>query len=149
MNLVSEYVRELKAAYTRGFDLAPLEANMRFEYETKFAPGMRRIRDALVEDKTPIDFPWSDLRDVLPDILTDIRVREINGTAKDALDYAENDATGLKVIAVGGDKLARGLTLEGLCTSYFLRTARMYDTPILPIVKIMLIIQIKWLAYRF
>lgn len=139
VNQVSEYVRELKAAYTRGFDLAPLEANMRFEYETKFAPGMRRIRDALVEDKTPIDFPWSDLRDVLPDILTDIRVREINGTAKDALDYAENDATGLKVIAVGGDKLARGLTLEGLCTSYFLRTARMYDT---------LMQMGRWFGYR-
>jgi hypothetical protein len=49
---VSEYVRELKAAYTRGFDLVPLEASMRLEYESKFMPGMGRIRDALVENET-------------------------------------------------------------------------------------------------
>ena len=41
------------------------------------------------------------------------RCSTINGTAKDALDYADNQETGLKVIAIGGDKLARGLTLEG------------------------------------
>lgn len=136
---VSEYVRELKAAYTRGYELKSLEASMRLEYETKFAPGMKKIRDALVENETLADFPWSDVREVLPDVLSDVRVREINGTAKDALDYTENETTGLKVIAVGGDKLARGLTLEGLCTSYFLRTARMYDT---------LMQMGRWFGYR-
>jgi hypothetical protein len=101
---------------------------MQHEYQEKFLPGMQRIRDALVEGETLEDFSWEEVRAVLPDVLSDIRVREINGTAKDALDYSEHEGTGLKVIAVGGDKLARGLTLEGLCTSYFLRTARMYDT---------------------
>jgi hypothetical protein len=72
-------------------------------------------------------------------VLADISVRQINGTAKDALDYAENENTGLKVIAIGGDKLARGLTLEGLCTSYFLRTAKMYDT---------LMQMGRWFGYR-
>ncbi len=136
---VSEYVRELKAAYTRGFDLASLEATMRIEYEGKFVPGTEKIRDALLENETLIDFTWSEIREVLPDVLSDIRIREINGTAKDALDYSDNDATGLKVIAIGGDKLARGLTLEGLCTSYFLRTARMYDT---------LMQMGRWFGYR-
>ncbi|MBA1140689.1 Z1 domain-containing protein [Mesorhizobium neociceri] len=136
---VADYVRDLKGRYMRGMDLADLEANMRAEYETVFLPGMRRIRSALVEDEKLEDFEWSALRAVLPDILTDIRVREINGTAKDALDYVENEGTGLKVIAIGGDKLARGLTLEGLCTSYFLRTARMYDT---------LMQMGRWFGYR-
>jgi hypothetical protein len=76
---------------------------------------------------------------VLPDILEDINVREINGTSKDALDYAENDGPGLKVIAIGGDKLARGLTLEGLCVSYFLRASKMYDT---------LMQMGRWFGYR-
>ena len=49
----------------------------------------------------------------------------INGTAKDVLDYADNQATGLKVIAIGGDKLARGLTLEGLMRQLF--PARVQD----------------------
>jgi hypothetical protein len=98
-------------------DVLSIELSMQQEYQEKFLPGMQRIRDALVEGETLEDFSWEDVRAVLPDVLSDIRVREINGTAKDALDYSENEGTGLKVIAVGGDKLARGLTLEGLCTS--------------------------------
>src|ERR1700736_3762395 len=58
---------------------------------------------------------------------------------KDALDYAEHKGAGLKVIAIGGDKLARGLTLEGLAVSYFLRSSRMYDT---------LMQMGRWFGYR-
>lgn len=81
---------------------------------------------------------WKAIRDILPDVLDEVSVRMINGTAKDALDYADS-ATGLKVIAIGGDKLSRGLTLEGLCTSYFLRSTRMYDT---------LMQMGRWFGYR-
>lgn len=42
--------------------------------------------------------------------------------------YYENEKTGVSVIAVGGDKLSRGLTLEGLSVSYYLRASKMYDT---------------------
>ena len=136
---VTEYVRNLKGRYTRGLQLADLEAFMRKEYEESFKPSMRRIRVALVEGETLGDFSWENVREILPDILSDIRVREINGTAGDVLDYSENEGTGLKVIAIGGDKLARGLTLDGLCTSYFLRTARMYDT---------LMQMGRWFGYR-
>lgn len=139
VNQVAEYVRDLKGRYTRGIALENLEAAMRTEYQETFLPGMRSIRSALIEGETLEDFSWTDIRAVLPDVLSDIHVREINGTAKDALDYAENDGTGLKVVAIGGDKLARGLTLEGLCTSYFLRTARMYDT---------LMQMGRWFGYR-
>lgn len=34
----------------------------------------------------------------------------------------------MTVIAVGGFSLSRGLTLEGLTISYFLRNSMMYDT---------------------
>jgi hypothetical protein len=136
---VTKYVQDLKGRYTRGIELAELEAFMRKEYEETFRPGMQGIRSALVEGEALEDFSWADIRAVLPNVLSDIRVSEINGSAKDALDYSENDGTGLKVIAIGGDKLARGLTLEGLCTSYFLRTARMYDT---------LMQMGRWFGYR-
>ena len=138
-NQVSEYLRELKGRYTRGIDLASVETSMRYEYQTVFLPSMQAIRTDLLDGEILDDFSWAEVRAVLPTVLSDIRVREINGTAKDALDYAENGATGLKVIAIGGDKLARGLTLEGLCTSYFLRTARMYDT---------LMQMGRWFGYR-
>lgn len=139
VNQVASYVQDLKGRYSRSIDLVSVEDLMRREYENVFLPGMVTIRTALVEGENLKDFSWSEIRSILPDVIADIRVREINGTAKDALDYADNEATGLKVIAVGGDKLARGLTLEGLCTSYFLRTARMYDT---------LMQMGRWFGYR-
>jgi hypothetical protein len=82
---------------------------------------------------------WDDIQSALFDTISDIEIRMINGTAKDALDYDEHKGTGLKVIAIGGDKLARGLTLEGLCVSYFLRASKMYDT---------LMQMGRWFGYR-
>lgn len=142
---IADYVRHLRDRYTRGIDLERLEMEMEAEYEEVFRPGMESVRDKLfvgAEDAELAAMPdvaWNDIREALPDVLTDITVREINGSAKDALDYEENSSTGLKVIAVGGDKLARGLTLEGLCTSYFVRTTKMYDT---------LMQMGRWFGYR-
>ena len=82
---------------------------------------------------------WQAIAGSLISVCGDISVRKINGTAKDVLDYSDNEGTGLKVIAIGGDKLARGLTLEGLTISYFLRASKMYDT---------LMQMGRWFGYR-
>jgi hypothetical protein len=63
----------------------------------------------------------------------------INSYAQEGLDYRNHEEDGRSVIAVGGDKLSRGLTLEGLSISYFLRTTRMYDT---------LMQMGRWFGYR-
>ncbi len=55
-------------------------------------------------------------------------VVEVNSRAAGSLDYAQHETAGLNVIAVGGLSLSRGLTLEGLIVSYFLRRSIMYDT---------------------
>ena len=48
----------------------------------------------------------------------------------DRLTYSDPSAgePGVTVIAIGGNTLSRGLTLEGLVCSYFARTARNYDS---------------------
>lgn len=71
---------------------------------------------------------WIEVEAHLRDAIESISVRTINGTAGDILDYETHRETGFSVIAIGGDKLARGLTLEGLSVSYFLRASKMYDT---------------------
>lgn len=71
---------------------------------------------------------WQEVAARLPRVTASVEVRSINGSALDALDYEQHRDTGLNVVAVGGDKLSRGLTLEGLTVSYFLRSSRMYDT---------------------
>lgn len=81
---------------------------------------------------------WAAVRAVLPVAANKVRVMKINGSSDDALAYARAE-NGLSVIAIGGDKLSRGLTLEGLSVSYFLRTSSMYDT---------LMQMGRWFGYR-
>ena len=81
---------------------------------------------------------WEDVVPHLHSATVKIEVREINGGSADALNYFDHK-DGLSVIAVGGDKLSRGLTLEGLSVSYYLRASRMYDT---------LMQMGRWFGYR-
>jgi hypothetical protein len=83
--------------------------------------------------------PWHEIETSLRAAVEKIEVKVINGTAEDALQYFNNQALGVSVIAVGGAKLSRGLTLEGLSVSYFQRTTKMYDT---------LMQMGRWFGYR-
>lgn len=67
------------------------------------------------------DQVWENLHQVLVDV--DFIVD--NGLSDQRLDYSSGPTT---VIAVGGNTLSRGLTLEGLVCSYFARVSRTYDT---------------------
>ena len=71
---------------------------------------------------------WSQLQALLHASVSALSIVEINSRAAGSLDYSEHEASGLNVIAVGGLSLSRGLTLEGLTVSYFLRRSMMYDT---------------------
>jgi len=81
--------------------------------------------------------------DALYEGVSPVQVRLVNGKAKEVgierLDYVPYKETGLRVIAVGGNSLSRGLTLEGLCVSYFDRNSQMYDT---------LMQMGRWFGYR-
>lgn len=58
-------------------------------------------------------------------VLDDLNFIVDNGQSDKRLDYSNGPQT---VIAVGGNTLSRGLTLEGLICSYFARVSRTYDT---------------------
>ncbi len=96
------------------------------EMEALWDKDYKTTTAALGEDFTLP--PWSQVAMALPRVAATVTVRSINGSALDALDYEQHRDTGLNIVAVGGDKLSRGLTLEGLTVSYFLRSSRMYDT---------------------
>lgn len=61
-----------------------------------------------------------------------------NSRSEDRLDYSGD--TPVVAVAVGGNTLSRGLTLEGLVTSFFVRSATTYDT---------LLQMGRWFGYRF
>ena len=103
-------------------------------FETDFLPTC----EALPVELRGVPVSWEEVSRELPAAVARIRVLQINGTAGDALEYADHP-DGISVIAIGGDKLSRGLTLEGLTVSYYLRASRMYDT---------LMQMGRWFGYR-
>ena len=137
---VEAAIKQMRQQIRRHVGDHALLAQLKELWETDFLPTMQDVAVEAPEPGGPPKVPlWENILEALPDLLMDIDVRPINGTAKDALDYSENQEKGLKVIAIGGDKLSRGLTLEGLCTSYFVRTTKMYDT---------LMQMGRWFGYR-
>ena len=83
--------------------------------------------------------PWSKVQTLLHESISPVNVVEVNSRAPGSLDYVKYEKIGLNVIAVGGFSLSRGLTLEGLVISYFLRNSMMYDT---------LLQMGRWFGYR-
>ncbi|MBR1807623.1 MAG: Z1 domain-containing protein [Selenomonadaceae bacterium] len=67
-----------------------------------------------------------------------VKVGLRNATKQHPFSY-EQTPDGLRVIAIGGNSFSRGLTLEGLCVTYFYRNSRNYDT---------LMQMGRWFGYR-
>lgn len=83
---------------------------------------------------------WNEVFSKLYDSIKDIQVATINSNKfSPKLDYKANEKKGLRVIAVGGIALSRGLTLEGLCVSYLYRNTATYDV---------LMQMGRWFGYR-
>ena len=109
-----------------------------------------------MEDEVGIEaHAWKEIVENLYPVAGRIRILRINGTSEDSLSYRHAEMAarqrtergedvpweerGEHVIAIGGDKLSRGLTLDGLTVSYYLRAAKMYDT---------LMQMGRWFGYR-
>lgn len=86
---------------------------------------------------------WDEVRHALNQSIASVEVVTINQQSLDTekLNYSQyrNSEKGRRVIAVGGLTLSRGLTLEGLCVSYFYRNSKAYDT---------LLQMGRWFGYR-
>ncbi len=124
--------------YGDGNFTPPLRDQLREQWEKDFEPTTRTILDRGINDVEIIPLTWQEVEPHLVEAASAITIRLINGTVADVLDY-RNNPEGVSVIAIGGDKLSRGLTLEGLSVSYFLRSSRMYDT---------LMQMGRWFGYR-
>lgn len=67
---------------------------------------------------------WAEVESHLSDTLASIKIYVENGVAQE-LNFDSGPTHG---IVIGGNVLSRGLTIEGLAVSYFIRTASSYDT---------------------
>lgn len=85
------------------------------------------------------DCSWEEVKARLFDSVKNIRVYTANTTTKANAALKYDSGTGVRAIVVGGQAIARGITLEGLCVSYFYRSTAYYDT---------LMQMGRWFGYR-
>jgi hypothetical protein len=85
-------------------------------------------------ERAPVSF--AELAPLLPKVVSDVEMVIDNYVSPARLDFSRR---GRILIVVGGNTLARGLTVEGLVTSYFIRTSTAYDT---------LMQMGRWFGYR-
>ncbi|OEU42597.1 hypothetical protein BGV40_08710 [Methanosarcina sp. Ant1] len=134
-NMVQEEVNYLRRRieYNDGFIFKDLKDFWFSEYITTTKDVMDKVNDPRI-----VELEWEEVEKNIMISISKMEVRIINGSVGDVLNYSEHPS-GLNIIAIGGDKLSRGLTLEGLTVSYYLRASRMYDT---------LMQMGRWFGYR-
>ena len=140
MQIVNSYVRSLQREiqnYSKTGDRALQHHGVAFIKEVFDVHFSNLKKTTKSKEKY---FSWEEILETMSQSVSPIVVRSVNGgNASKNLDYDENESLGLRLIAIGGYSLSRGLTLEGLCVSYFYRNSKMYDT---------LMQMGRWFGYR-
>lgn len=111
-------------------------------YYTDYLPTTKKLKigfSKYMNGCDEIDFTliWGEILRICEK--KEILVWSVNSNSSDGLIYKKYQGMPFNVIAIGGDKLSRGLTLEGLTISYFTRTAGAMDT---------LMQMGRWFGYR-
>ena len=101
-------------------------------------PEIAGLREVWAEEYRDIEFDWQAIQSAMLEAVAATKVVEVNSRAN-GLDYSDDGDIGQTLIAVGGFSLSRGLTLEGLTVTWFLRNTMMYDT---------LMQMGRWFGYR-
>lgn len=96
-----------------------IKERLRDRWESEFRPVTRAKHAGL-------DVRFEEIEPQVGRLLEATQVREVNSATGEGLDYEREPA--LKAIVIGGNRLSRGLTLEGLLVSYFIRRSATYDT---------------------
>ncbi|WJZ02323.1 Z1 domain-containing protein [Corynebacterium freiburgense] len=113
--LITQEINELRSTITA--NNIPPEWLEQWESETSAVTASEF-------DLEPVSF--NEIKPRIPEVLSKIRVIVDNAESDDRLIYTDEEPE--TVIAIGGNTLSRGLTLEGLISSYFVRQASAFDT---------------------
>ena len=138
--LIQDQVKDIIDFYLRG-----IQEDIRSYSSLKVAEAVKNkniseLRTVFEKYYSARGCTWEQVQRALVTAVLPVEVRSVNQKSGGAsLNYALYKENGLRVIAVGGNSLARGLTLEGLCVSYFYRSTQMYDA---------LLQMGRWFGYR-
>lgn len=128
--LVKTYYEEELENYIKYGD-SSIRDDLKAIWEEDYLPTTSKLRVQFAKYMGGCtDVSWDDIWTEIRRIVTkkEITIYSVNGKSKDALLYKNHEGKPFNVIVIGGDKLSRGLTLEGLTVSYFTRNSNTYDT---------------------
>ncbi|MET8310918.1 Z1 domain-containing protein [Micromonospora sp. NPDC005173] len=109
--------------------------NTRAEFEKRWLEEFEPVTRGVDESRV---MQFSQIEDAVSRIFrTELPVLVLHNRSTDELDYERNPH--LRAVVVGGNKLSRGLTIEGLLVSYYVRRANYFDT---------LLQMGRWFGYR-
>lgn len=140
-NVQDRIANELHVELERIRQAVRLHGALPHEEAAQHSPEIAELQNTFSRHFNHSGQEWPVVLSRLHDAIAPVRVQPVNQrTGAKSLDYRAVEAPpGLRVIAIGGNALSRGLTLEGLSTSYFLRNSRAYDT---------LLQMGRWFGYR-
>ena len=99
----------------------------------------KRAEDGWLKGDSPV-LEWDEIKNEVSNVLDTCKLIVDNSKSDDRLVYDfQNEENAEPYIVIGGNTLARGLTLEGLICSYFMRTSSAYDS---------LLQMGRWFGYR-
>lgn len=151
--LVSRYVDQIKQAYDVSVGANAYDTSMQQLYQNDF---LAKANQFSLDHQTQygssvISFTWRQVQTEISYVLQKLEIKCVNSDDSPNNPFAGNldyrlyenrpnpHDNGYYVIAVGGNCFSRGLTLEGLTTSFFYRNSTAYDT---------LMQMGRWFGYR-
>lgn len=135
---VQKYIKyEVEGIHAKAY--RSIKFNLSHDYtESMSDPVLKRIYENWEKHYSKTEFSWDQIVDTLFSSVESIQIKVVNSSkSSERLEYSKNE--GLRVIAIGGLALSRGLTLEGLIVSYFYRNTCTYDV---------LMQMGRWFGYR-
>lgn len=122
------HVSQMQADQIRIGDAIRRQIKAWRDHERVFPGSLHALLRSALKDLGEIAMPADSdtVLDAAVENLSRIEILVLNSTTGEELEYEEKP--GRQLIAVGGNRLSRGLTLEGLTVAYFLRTTSMADS---------------------
>lgn len=136
---VQSYVKKkVEKIHAEAYSAMKFHLSQNFNESMK-NPILRRIYENWQKQyEGKVEFGWNDISRVLFQSVENLQIKVVNSKkSSEKLDYPDNES--MRVIAIGGLALSRGLTLEGLIVSYFYRNTCTYDV---------LMQMGRWFGYR-
>lgn len=145
-DLISDYINELKLKIGRGYS-EPIFEELKFTWDKHYKLIVGSIKERYLDpNKYQDDYmqyvAYDEVKSVIAQAIEEIQVKSINSNTGESLYYPRKSASDYekkKYIAIGGNRLSRGFTLEGLTINYFLRSTNNADT---------LMQMGRWFGYR-